>query len=107
MTEPASTLPTKKQEGKVAVVTGGASRIGEATTEHLSGENAVKAVVVADIQDDKGRLVTESICSHQCSNFYCDVSDAKQVKPLVEWTVQTYGQLDIMFSNAGIASPSA
>nr|XP_027125640.1 (-)-isopiperitenol/(-)-carveol dehydrogenase, mitochondrial-like isoform X2 [Coffea arabica] len=101
MTEPASTLATKKLEGKVAIVTGGASGIGEATA-HLFAENGVKAVVVADIQDDKGRLVTESIGSHQCSYFHCDVSDENQVKALVEWTVQTYGQLDIMFSNASI-----
>ncbi|CDP14866.1 unnamed protein product [Coffea canephora] len=105
MTEPASTSATKKLEGKVAIVTGGASGIGEATA-HLFAENGVKAVVVADIQDDKGRLVTESIGSHQCSYFHCDVSDENQVKALVEWTVQTYGQLDIMFSNAGIVSPS-
>lgn len=103
MTEP---LPTKRLEGKVAIVTGGASGIGEATA-HLFAENGVKAVVVADIEDDKGQLVTESIGSHQCSYFHCDVSDENQVKALVEWTVQTYGQLDIMFSNAGIVSPSA
>lgn len=95
----------KKLEGKVAIVTGGASGIGEATA-HLFAENGVKAVVITDIQDEKGRLVAESIGSQPCSFFHCDVSDENQVKALVEWTVQTYGQLDIMFSNAGIVSYS-
>lgn len=87
------------------MVIGGARGIGEATT-HLFAENGVKTVVIADIQDEKGRLVAESIGSQQCSYYSCDVSDENQVKALVEWTVQTYGHLDIMFSNAGIISRS-
>lgn len=94
-----------KLEGKVAIVTGGASGIGEATA-HLFAENGAKAVVIADIQDEKGRLVAESIGSQHCTYFHCDVSDENQVITLVEWTIQAYGELDIMFSNAGIVSPS-
>ncbi|KAK9940366.1 hypothetical protein M0R45_017032 [Rubus argutus] len=94
----------KKLQDKVAIVTGGASGIGEATAR-LFALHGARAVVIADIQDQKGQDVAASIGAH-CSYFRCDVSDEVQVKSLVESTVQTYGRLDIMFSNAGILSKS-
>lgn len=105
MANPSTISSGKNLQGKVAIVTGGASGIGEATAR-LFASNGVKAVVIADVQDEKGQLVAESIGSDQCSYFHCDVSDEEQVKTLVEWTVQNNNQLDIMFSNAGIVSPS-
>ncbi|PSS07877.1 (-)-isopiperitenol/(-)-carveol dehydrogenase [Actinidia chinensis var. chinensis] len=103
MAEPS--LPTKKLEGKVAIVTGGASGIGEATA-HLFAQHGARAVVIADIQDDKGRLVAESIGQGRSAYVHCDVTDEGQVKSMVDRTVQTYGRLDVMFSNAGIVSRS-
>lgn len=104
-----TTIPThdstKKLQGKVAIITGGASGIGEATA-HLFADHGARAVVVADIQDDKGRSVAEAIGANRCSYVHCDVTDENQVQATVEWTVKTYGQLDIMFSNAGIVSSS-
>lgn len=104
-----TTIPThdstKKLQGKVAIITGGASGIGEATA-HLFADHGARAVVVADIQDDKGRLVAEAIGANRCSYVHCDVTDENQVQATVDWTVKTYGQLDIMFSNAGIVSSS-
>ncbi|KAF6146415.1 hypothetical protein GIB67_024064 [Kingdonia uniflora] len=88
-------------EGKVAIVTGGASGIGEATAR-LFSSHAVKHVVIADINDELGPKVATSIGIKQCSYVHCDVSDEEQVKSMVDYTVQTFGQLDIMFSNAGI-----
>ncbi|KAK6148510.1 hypothetical protein DH2020_019422 [Rehmannia glutinosa] len=95
----------KKLDGKVAIVTGGAGGIGEATARHFV-EHGARAVVIADIQPEKGRSVAESIGLHRCSYFQCDVADEEQVKSMVDWTVQTYGGLDVMFSNAGIISDS-
>ncbi|XAR65444.1 Isopiperitenol dehydrogenase [Bertholletia excelsa] len=94
----------RKLEGKVAIITGGASGIGEETA-HLFASHGARAVVIADIQEEKGRQVAESI-GLRCSYFRCDVTDEDQVKALVNWTLQSHGQLDIMFSNAGIISPS-
>ncbi|KAA8540920.1 hypothetical protein F0562_024942 [Nyssa sinensis] len=91
----------KKLDGKVAIVTGGASGIGEATARHFANHGA-RAVVIADIQDEKGQLVAASIGAHRSTYIRCDVSDENQFKFLVDSTVQTYGRLDIMFSNAGI-----
>ncbi|KAL7161500.1 hypothetical protein ACSBR2_042043 [Camellia fascicularis] len=103
MTEP--TMSLKKLQGKVAIVTGAASGIGEGTA-HLFAQHGARAVVIADVQDEKGRLVAEVIGLDRCSYHHCDVADEEQVKAMVDWTVQTFGQLDIMFSNAGIVSSS-
>ncbi|KAF8037308.1 hypothetical protein BT93_B0269 [Corymbia citriodora subsp. variegata] len=91
---------SKKLEGKVAIATGGASGIGEETARRFSSHGA--KVVIADIQDEKGRDVAESICSHGCTYMHCDVTDEQQVMYLVQSTLQLYGKLDIMFSNAGV-----
>lgn len=104
MTEPSPSVPTKKLQGKVAIVTGGASGIGEETAR-LFAKNGAK-VIIADVQDQLGLSLAESIGSQTCTYIHCDVSDEEQVKTTVDWTVKTHGQLDIMFSNAGIFSKS-
>lgn len=91
--------------GKVAIVTGGASGIGEATVR-VFAENGARMVVIADIQDELGNGVAASIGSDRCSYVHCDVTDEDQVENLVRSTVNAYGQVDIMLSNAGIASSS-
>ncbi|KAK1357966.1 (-)-isopiperitenol/(-)-carveol dehydrogenase, mitochondrial [Heracleum sosnowskyi] len=96
-------LNHKKLEGKVAIITGGASGIGEATAR-LFAEHGARAIVIADIQDVLGQNVAESIGSGQCTYMHCDVTNEDQVKALVEFTVKNFGQLDVMFSNAGIAN---
>lgn len=98
-----STSKALKLQGKVAIVTGGASGIGESTAR-LFADNGVKVVVIADIQDDRGRQVAESIGSPRCTYIRCDVTDEDQVQSMIESTVQKYGQLDVMFSNVGILS---
>ncbi|KAG5046319.1 hypothetical protein JHK86_015725 [Glycine max] len=95
----------KKLAGKVAIITGGASGIGEETA-CLFAQHGAGMVVIADIQDDLGNLVAASIASHRCSYVRCDVTEEVQVKNLVDSTVNAHGQLDIMFSSAGILSSS-
>ncbi|KAG7951617.1 hypothetical protein I3843_12G017000 [Carya illinoinensis] len=101
MTE--TTLHKKKLEGKLAIVTGGASGIGEATA-HLFAKHGARMVVIADIQEELGHQVANSIGLNHSTYIRCDVTDEEQVKAMVEWTVKNYGQLDIMFSNARIFS---
>ncbi|KAE8699893.1 Short-chain dehydrogenase reductase 5 [Hibiscus syriacus] len=96
---------SKKLEGKVAIITGGASGIGEATARQFAIHGA-RMIVIADIQDELGQKVVESIGSHKCTYMHCDVTDEDQVKNLVQTTVQNHGRLDIMFSNAGTFSNS-
>ncbi|MCL7032039.1 hypothetical protein MKW94_019433 [Papaver nudicaule] len=93
----------KRLEGKVIIVTGGASGIGEATARLFANHNP-SMIVIADIQDQKGHAVAATIGSQICSYIHCDVSDELQVKSMVDFTVKSYGRLDIMFSNAGITN---
>ncbi|MCE3050847.1 hypothetical protein HAX54_048286 [Datura stramonium] len=86
-------------EGKVAVITGAASGIGEATAR-LFVEHGAR-VVIADIQDELGLQVVASIGTDRACYRRCDVADEKQVEEAVACAVEKYGSLDIMFSNAG------
>ncbi|KAK8710714.1 hypothetical protein V6N13_146027 [Hibiscus sabdariffa] len=97
---------SNKLQGKVAIITGGASGIGEASVRHFAVHGA-RTIVIADIQDELGQKVVESIGPDKCSYVHCDVTDEEQVKSLVQSTVQHHGRLDIMFSNAGTFSKSS
>ncbi|KAG4183964.1 hypothetical protein ERO13_A09G142000v2 [Gossypium hirsutum] len=92
---------TKRLEGKVALITGGASGIGQCTAKVFAHHGA--KVVIADIQDDLGHSVCEDIGSSNCSYVHCNVTDEDQIKNAVDKAVATHGKLDIMFNNAGIA----
>ncbi|GAV81989.1 adh_short domain-containing protein, partial [Cephalotus follicularis] len=95
----------KKLEGKVGIITGGASGIGEATALHFA-TYGVRAIVIADIQDEKGEKLAASIGPGLCKYVRCDVSKEDQIKSLVQATNQLYGQLDVMFCNTVIMSKS-
>jgi NAD(P)-dependent dehydrogenase (short-subunit alcohol dehydrogenase family) len=88
-------------EGKVALITGGASGIGECTAKVFAHHGA--KVVIADIQDDLGHSAIEALGPSNSLYVHCDVTDESHIKNAVEKAVATYGKLDIMFNNAGIA----
>ncbi|GLU07195.1 hypothetical protein SLE2022_241610 [Rubroshorea leprosula] len=90
-------------DGKVALITGAASGIGEEAAR-LFAENGA-FVVIADVQDELGNKVVESIGGDRVSYRHCDVRDEKQVEETVKFTVEKYGKLDVLFSNAGIIGP--
>jgi NAD(P)-dependent dehydrogenase (short-subunit alcohol dehydrogenase family) len=91
---------TRRLEGKVALITGGASGIGEHTAKVFVHHGA--KVVIADIQDELGHLVSETLGPSNSLYVHCDVTDEAQIKNAVDKAVATYGKLDIMFNNAGI-----
>jgi NAD(P)-dependent dehydrogenase (short-subunit alcohol dehydrogenase family) len=82
-------------QGKVAIVTGGASGIGEATARVFAEAGA--RVVVADVQDG-ARVAKEIGGIFQRT----DVRSSEEVKALVDFTVSEHGRLDVLFNNAGI-----
>lgn len=86
-------------EGKVAVVTGGASGIGAATVERFVEEGAV--VVVADLQEQAGRAI---VARHGASALFCrvDVTVEAELAAAVDLAVSSFGQLDVMVNNAGL-----
>lgn len=87
-------------EGKVALITGAASGIGEETAK-LFAENGA-FVIAADVQDELGHKVASSIASGRVTYHHCDVRDENQVKETINFTLEKHGHLDILFSNAGI-----
>ncbi|XP_049355584.1 short chain aldehyde dehydrogenase 1-like [Solanum verrucosum] len=91
----------KKLEGKVAIITGGASGIGAATAR-LFVQHGAK-VVIADIQNDLGNSLVKQIGTEQTIIYvHCYVSIESDVKNVVDATITKFGKLDIMCSNAGV-----
>lgn len=92
-------------DGKVAVITGGTSGIGLASVERFVQEGA--RVIIGDIQDGLGKTVQERLGD---SVVYChaDVTQESDIEALVSTAVERFGQLDVMFNNAGAqGDPSA
>lgn len=87
-------------DGKVAVITGGASGIGEAAVKLFVEQGA--RVVFADINHEAGEALARDLGEHAL--FYpADVAERTQVEGLVNRAVEQFGGLDIMFNNAGIS----
>ncbi len=92
---------TPTLDGKVAIVTGGASGLGLGIVRTFLDAGA--SVVIADINDDDGeRLAGE--CGGRARFEHVDVSDAGDVGAVVEAAVRHFGGLDVMVNNAGISS---
>jgi len=89
-------------QGKVAIVTGGASGIGRALCEELARRGAI--VVVADINFDGAGAVASAIrlAGARATAAALDVTCVEEVERLVDDTVRAHGRLDYMFNNAGI-----
>ena len=87
--------------GKVAIVTGGASGIGRATVELFVDEGA--RVVVADVDTAGGEQLAATLAPAAAFKR-TDVADADQVQELVDFAVERFGGLHVMFNNAGISS---
>ncbi|XP_040996219.1 tropinone reductase-like 1 [Juglans microcarpa x Juglans regia] len=99
MNSVSSVPPSRRLEGRVAIITGGASGIG-ASTVHLFHEHGAN-VVIADVQDNLGQAIAEKF-GEKVSYIHCDVSNEDDVCNLIDTTIAKHGQLDIMYSNAGI-----
>ncbi|KAI3826303.1 hypothetical protein L1987_00349 [Smallanthus sonchifolius] len=91
-------------KGKIALITGAASGIGECTAK-LFAEHGAK-IVIADVQDQLGHTVCDAIGSSNSKYVHCDITNEEDIKNVVDTTVATYGKLDIMFCNAGIVDPN-
>jgi len=85
-------------DGKVAIVTGGASGIGEATARLFVAEGA--RVVIADMQRSRGEALANELGDSAQFQFV-EVRQEDHVKAAVAVAVDTWGRLDCMFNNAG------
>lgn len=87
-----------KLQGKVAVITGGASGIGAATAK-LFSEHGAKLVLV-DLQEDLGTSFAQEL--PEAIFVKADVTNEEQVANVFEKAKEAFGQVDIVFNNAGI-----
>lgn len=94
-----------KLDGKVALVTGGASGFGEATAALWAREGA--QVLVADVSESGAKRVAEAIrkAGGRAEPFRADVSKAPEAEAMVKAAVKAFGRLDVLFNNAGILGP--
>ena len=90
-------------DGKVALVTGGASGIGRATALTFAREGA--KLVIADMNEDGGQQTVHTITENggDATFVQVDVSNATEVEAMISKAVDTYGRLDCSFNNAGIS----
>ncbi|MEH7097024.1 SDR family NAD(P)-dependent oxidoreductase [Neobacillus vireti] len=93
-----------KLNGKTAIVTGGGSGIGRAAALRFAKEGA--KVIVADIDSANGEETVNYILEQEGSSIFVktDVADPVQIKQLVDAATSTYGDLHIMFNNAGVGN---
>jgi NAD(P)-dependent dehydrogenase (short-subunit alcohol dehydrogenase family) len=95
-------LSEKRFEGKVAVVTGGASGIGKATVEAFLDEGAKVAIV--DISDKTGAETVKALRGKGYDPMLVvgDVTSSTDVKRMVGEVMTRFGRIDVLFNNAGI-----
>ena len=96
--------PQGRLENKIVVVTGAAQGFGAGIAQILHHEGA--NIVVADLNEEKGREFTDQLNAKGTKNKACfikvNVAEAVSVENLVRETVLHFGGLDVMISNAGI-----
>lgn len=92
----------KNIEGKVIVITGASSGLGEAAAKHLSDQGAV--VVLGARRVDRIKALAEQINNNggKALAVATDVTKVEQVKALVDAAVKNYDRLDVMINNAGL-----
>jgi NAD(P)-dependent dehydrogenase (short-subunit alcohol dehydrogenase family) len=87
----------------IAIVTGGASGLGEATTRRLVAQGG--KVAIFDLNEQRGRALAEELGHEHVVYFQTNVTDAQQVEQQVAEVIAHYGKVNTLISCAGIATP--
>ena len=88
--------------GKVVVITGASSGLGEATARHLSALGA-RVVLAARRKDKLDALVSELVAAGgEAVAYQTDVTSQKDVNAMIEGAVDTFGRIDVLINNAGL-----
>lgn len=94
-------------EGKVAVITGGSKGIGKAIALAFAGEGA-EVVIAARTEADLKRTAAEiETMGRKCLAIVTDLAVPEQVRAMVDRTLETFGRVDVLVNNSGIAGPAA
>jgi NADP-dependent 3-hydroxy acid dehydrogenase YdfG len=89
-------------KGKVVVITGASSGLGEATARLLSAEGATVVLAARRVDRIKGLADELEGQGGKAEAVATDVTDRQQVKALVDSAVETFGRIDVMLNNAGL-----
>ena len=92
-------------KGRVALITGAASGMGKATAQVFAAEGA--RVIVTDINEDEAKNVCKLIESDggEALAISLDITNEEQIKECIAKSIKSFGQIDYLINNAGIASP--
>lgn len=92
-------------EGKVALITGGTSGIGSATAIRFAAEGAAVAITGRNVE--RGEQVVKDIAEKGGDAIFIrsDVRSAADCRQAVEQTLERFGQIDVLFNNAGVFHP--
>jgi len=90
-------------DGKVTIITGGASGIGEGTVKLFVGHGA--KVVIADVQDQAGERIARELGENVVYQ-HTDVSKEADIEAMINLAVSKFGRLDCLFNNAGFGGVS-
>ena len=95
-----------KYEGKVILVSGASSGIGRSLVLNLSKKNCKLAIFAR--REKRLEKISKEVEKNGSEIIYkkCDVTDKKQVKQAIEFTIKKYGRIDIAFLNAGVLIPN-
>jgi NAD(P)-dependent dehydrogenase (short-subunit alcohol dehydrogenase family) len=87
--------------GRVAVVTGGATGIGESVVSHFARQGA--QVIFLDIQDEPGNALAQSLAAEGCLNplyLSCDLTDVPALQSCIQQVLAQFGTVDVLVNNA-------
>src|SRR5262245_29631711 len=93
---------SRRLEGKVTIITGATSGIGERTAERFAQEGA--AVVIAGRSEAQGQAIAQRI-GPPAVYQRTDVTRESEIVALVEGTIDRFGRIDCLFNNAGAGTP--
>ena len=98
-------MTMNRLQNKVAIITGGASGIGEATAILMAQEGA--KVMIGDYNLEQAKAVAEKIKANggEASAMFLNALEKESIKELIDKTVETYGKLDIIHNNVGGTNP--
>ena len=103
---PSDTAINGNIAGKVVVITGASSGLGEATARYLADRGAI--VALGARRAERLQALVDEITGTGGQALACatDVTNAAQVQRLVDATVERFGRIDVMLNNAGLMAHS-
>jgi meso-butanediol dehydrogenase/(S,S)-butanediol dehydrogenase/diacetyl reductase len=92
-------------QDRVVIVTGGAGGIGASACRAIAAEGG--KVLVADLDESAARVVSDSIVEDggEATSIRVDVTDRSQVRAMIEAAIESFGELNVIFNNAGMNRP--